>query len=142
MSGASRNTQLALQKIKQIRETTNAELAKKYRTRARQTPSMLHSIGLLGTLSYLFAAAGKQEYDAIYLKHIMEYLGTSIGFLATTTSTKTTTTSRLPREDYDDIIRIINSLANDAKLLAYSEAVLEPYLIELKTFAEALLESE
>lgn len=103
---------------------------------------MLHSVGLLGTISYLFAKAGNEYQNlfsggtskklssteeasyAVYLKHIMDFLQLNAGLQAS------------------DINGAINSLSNNANLVIYCESILEPYIGELKKFSDALLESE
>lgn len=139
---SSKNTiQLALQTVNQINKGQDPEFGKKYRTRARQTPSILHSVGLLGTISYLFAKAGNEYQNlfsagtdeklsteeasyALYLKHIMDFLQLNAGLQAS------------------DINSVIKALGNDANLLIYCESILEPYIGELKNFSDALLETE
>lgn len=155
----------AFQNIKLISKK-NIELQKKYRSRARQMPSMLHSLGLLGMLSYLYSKSGNNTYDIIckkfkntnkdednksikerdysienesyayYLYHIIQYIEK---YHLRNNSTNINTSTNIDANNLDTLIVLF---ANNGRLLAFAEFIVEPFVIELKKFSESLLEAE
>lgn len=121
-------------------------VGKAYRTRARSIPSVIYETGLLSTVSFLYAKATKDVYEkvlngnpdrpnigskdevayALYLKHLLEYLCSSLG-----------------RKEYVKQPReLLKHLAESTQELRVAQSLLKPFLVELKHVAEAALEAE
>ena len=144
---------------KLVKDGKKLEFGSYYRTRARTMASMVYEIGLLSTLSYLYTKATKDTYDrvvkatkpgtntidpqllkdeqqnypsieeiahAVYLNHILTYIS-----------------SQLARDGQEkDPLGLLKTLAENPIELRVAEALLKPYLMELKHLAEAVLEEK
>jgi len=141
----------ALDAVKEVGDIDNKvkamSLGSKYRTRVRSLASTTYEVGLLSTLAFAYSSSGdgtckavqqagwyekpdRPKSDeasyALYLKHVLGYLNQQIGFPLSPS---------MPLE-------ALKSLAKDQQMLLVAERLLEPFLVELKHFAEALFEPE
>nr|MDO8063762.1 type III-B CRISPR module-associated protein Cmr5 [Candidatus Freyrarchaeum guaymaensis] len=134
-------------------------LGGKLRSRSRSIPALMFDTGLLPTLTFLWAKAGKETYEKIYVlleevevqsgkegevksgekKPSPEELSYSLylyGVLKFMEAKKLVRSAADPKAVADELV------GKGSLTLALSLRVLEPYLIELKKLCEAAYEEE
>lgn len=123
------------------------DTAKSFRARCREVPSLIDSIGLVPTLSFCYAKAGKKEYTrvvneinktqkrggsgdkgsveegyAIYLYFILKTIR-SLGFIGDV--------------EVNNPIEALKKILDNERIVA---SIIRPYMIQLKRLAEAIFE--
>jgi CRISPR type III-B/RAMP module-associated protein Cmr5 len=133
----------ALSDIDRVRKSIKEEGGSHFRSFARSFPAMLQSEGLVISLSFMYSkirseskgngemllavSPGKEIADqrsaiACYFKLVVDYLNSRFPFQSTAP------------------LNVIGELASNYEKLRISEALLTPYVMQLKTLSEAVFE--